>query len=80
MNHDFSQLNLIELCDKLAECTDLYSKSKLNVNGFSDKEFVELKALIKALQKEIAKRKSTKGGGDDSNYLFPPQQSTGKWQ
>ena len=78
MNHDFSQLNLVELCDKLSECTDLYSKSKLN--SFSDMEFVELRALIEALQKEIAKRKPKKGGGDDSSFLFPPKQSKGNWQ
>jgi hypothetical protein len=73
MNQDFSQLNLIELCDKLSECTELYSKSMMK--GFSDKEFFELRALIEALQKEIARRKPAKGGDDDSSFLFPPQQS-----
>ena len=74
MNEGFSQLSLTELYDKLSECTVLYSKSMKN--GFSEKEFTELKLLIERLQKEIAHRRSTGGsGGDDSTFLFPPPQS-----
>ena len=72
MNHDFSQLSLSELCDKLSECTSVYSKSRRN--AIPEKEFTELMDLMDALQKEIAKRKSTRGD-DDPPYLFPPHQS-----
>ena len=70
MKHDFSQLSLSELCDKLSENTALYSKSRLK--SYSEKEFTELRALIEALQMEIAKRRPSKGGGDDSAYICPP--------
>jgi len=69
MNQDLSKLSLNELCDKLSESTALYSTARKN--GFSEKEFVELKAFIDALQKEIAKHKKAKRGDDDSSYLFP---------
>jgi hypothetical protein len=72
MNHDFSRLNLTELYDQLSECTALYSRSMLN--GFSEKEFAELRSLIEALQNEIEKRRSTKSANDDSTHLHPPQQ------
>ena len=76
MMQSLSQLSLTELCDKLSEFTARYSKSMLN--GFTEKEFAELRALIEALQKEIARRKP---GGmnskEDSQKKFPPHQSAG---
>ena len=69
MNVNLSQLSLNELYDKLSESTTLYTKSMLN--GFSEKEFTELRALIESLQNEIAKRKAA----DPSHNIFPPQQS-----
>jgi hypothetical protein len=71
MNDDLSTLNLVELYDKLSECTSSYSKSMLN--GLPEKEFKELRSLIESLQKEIAKRK--KDSTNDSHTLFPPHHS-----
>ncbi len=74
MNKNLSQLSLTELHDKLSECTALYSKSMLN--GFSEKEFSELRTLIEDLQKEIAERKTSANSAKALNTIPPPQSAS----
>jgi hypothetical protein len=76
MKVDPSQLSLTELCDKLSELTATYSKSMLN--GFSEKEFTELRSMIEGIQMEISKRKSavTSRQSTESTKSPPPGSST----
>jgi hypothetical protein len=76
MNVDPSQLSLTELYDKLSELTATYSKSMLN--GFSEKEFTELRSMIETIQMEISKRKSaiTSRQSTESTKSPPPGSST----
>jgi len=71
--NDLSTLSLNELYDKLSEFTTLYSKSMLN--GFSEKEFGQLRAQIEEIQREIAKRKASTSKSSGGRSSFPPQQS-----